>query len=839
MKAFLSHSSVDKEFVRAVAKTLGRPFCIFDEQTFETGTEFKLSIEEGLSESDVFVLFASSKALESLWVNFEIEGAWYKKLEKKISKSLVYIIDSSIDLSDIPEWLKKGLIRQEFNSPQLIARDIKYHIEKLLREKRKQFFVGRRTEIEKAEESLTPVDGSVPPHILCFYGLPGIGRRALAKKVAESTLSLKKQVELRISEGDDLTDLCLIIADKVEPYSTKEGLRLIAEEIRSLPKDELITRTITNIRKLVQIGELPILVDEGGLLDNDGSFIKFFKDVLSKLSENDSAYLFAILKRKPQDIKSAVKINRLNDEDTKRLIIRLASNSAKDLKIDTATLSKLARYSDGYPPAIYFSIQHAENYGLATLTQNVNRLTKFRSGEFIRHMSKIAFDDLEKDILKILAEFSPLPLESLADALHANIKVLSDKVIRLLDCALLQLNEEGYYRIADPIRDVISSMFDALKLDTITSLAYSLSEYLDGEELELPKLELSRVLFRASKASKRADLIQDVVYFASDLISLTQTLYHARDYEKSVQFGLEALEMRPKSNSAREYLTRSLIKLEKWKEADEQISLLSTHAPMRDVFFLRGFLARNMRDHASAIESYEQSKRLGRKGAAINRELANSYLRVRNYQMANKYIQDALDRHGDNPYVVDLWAQIATSRGDEQAARQALASLKQLNMPVFYHHRKSRIEYIFGHCNSALKEAKIALEQGENPVFEVISQLINCEIECGDLDKADELLTKLDARNRNRRFDIRLDLRCRLFMKRGNFKDALILTEKFKNKDSFYYKRARKDALYGEIEHSALNDNLRIAYREEHAELENELKGIPSQELALSELDDD
>ncbi len=41
VRAFLSHSSKDKEFVRAVAQEMGRQHCIFDEQAFETGNEFK------------------------------------------------------------------------------------------------------------------------------------------------------------------------------------------------------------------------------------------------------------------------------------------------------------------------------------------------------------------------------------------------------------------------------------------------------------------------------------------------------------------------------------------------------------------------------------------------------------------------------------------------------------------------------------------------------------------------------------------------------------------------------------------------------------------------------
>ena len=80
MKAFLSHSSTDKEFVRAVAGNLRRQYCVFDERSFSVGQEFKSSIEAGLNKSDIFVLFAAEAALASIWVDFEINETWYSVL---------------------------------------------------------------------------------------------------------------------------------------------------------------------------------------------------------------------------------------------------------------------------------------------------------------------------------------------------------------------------------------------------------------------------------------------------------------------------------------------------------------------------------------------------------------------------------------------------------------------------------------------------------------------------------------------------------------------------------------------------------------------------------------
>jgi TIR domain len=84
-RAFLSHSSRDKELVEAVAKDLGRQFCIFDKFCFETGDEFIEAIKKGLDESTVFVLFASSNSVKSFWVQLETDEAAYRAIQHNIS----------------------------------------------------------------------------------------------------------------------------------------------------------------------------------------------------------------------------------------------------------------------------------------------------------------------------------------------------------------------------------------------------------------------------------------------------------------------------------------------------------------------------------------------------------------------------------------------------------------------------------------------------------------------------------------------------------------------------------------------------------------------------------
>ena len=118
-----------------------------------------------------------------------MEEAWYKKLERNLQKSLVYIITDSIDIEQIPHWLQRAKI-QRGNVAKFVARDIRTHLDQLI-EERKNPFVGRAKDIQALQEALTPAAVAFPPHILFVTGLPGIGRRSLIQQVVESSLSLK------------------------------------------------------------------------------------------------------------------------------------------------------------------------------------------------------------------------------------------------------------------------------------------------------------------------------------------------------------------------------------------------------------------------------------------------------------------------------------------------------------------------------------------------------------------------------------------------------------------------------------------------------------------------
>jgi tetratricopeptide (TPR) repeat protein len=837
MKAFLSHSSDDKEFVLAIAKELGRQYCVYDEYSFDSGISFKRSIEEGLDESDIFVLFASKTAMVSGWVDFEIEEAWYGKLQKNIKRSLVYIIDGSVKYDDIPDWLRKGKIENS-NVPKIIARDIRHHIDSLINEKQYQVFVGRSEEIALLEENLTPI-AEIPPRFVFVSGLPGIGRRSLIRKKAPDILNIRKQVEVRVQDGDSINDICIRVADLVEPYSTQKGYEEIVRDIQKLTFDQARDRLIENLRKISRAGELVIFVDDGGLMDHDGYVQESIQSILRTLAPNDDAYLFFVSERKPHFDSYLrvpfVQVNQMNQDDTKRLLSRLAAN--KEVIMTPEQISDLSEFVAGYPPAAYFSIHQAKEYGVDLILQDKSRLTEFLTVAFLRHLEKYEMHGLEKKFIQLLTTYSPLPLPVIANILDIESKLLSNILMKLVDLALVVTTDNGFYRISDPVADAALSAFGYPSQNDHQKVATEVSNYIKNFEVDGPRSELTSILYRAAMLARDEKLINSSEHLVSDLVSVTESLYHQRQYSDSIQVGYQTVAERPNSVTGRSYLIRSLIQEERWDDAEKQIEELQKYAPLKETYFLKGFLERKKNNLREAIAAFINARNHGRGGAALYRELAFCHFILTEYDDAAKYIDEALIRHNSNRYIVDLWAQIAAKRGDEGTARKALARLEAVGDPLFYYHRLARVELVFGDIAKARAAASEAASQVIKPPFEVLATLAYCEIEIKNLDSANNTLSRLDKEYKNLRRDVRIGLRCRYEIANENYSAALNQSERISDKNTIFYKAIRKDALVGQLGTTALDDVIRISYKKELEKLEIELNTVQGDELIPTELE--
>ena len=652
-------------------------------------------------------------------------------------------------------------------------------------------------------------------------------------------LNLRKNIEIRLGEGDSLNDICISVADHVEPYSTKQGFERIVQEIRALPEEKAIQRILKNLRTLVEAGELPVFYDEGGLLDSNGYIQDPIRQITKALAPNDVAYIFFVSARRPQhsvDVSiPVVNIEPLRENETKRLIAMLAEQIG--IKVSSNEIGEIAEYVAGYPPAAYFAIHQAKDYGIDLVLKDKTRLVQFRTSVFLRHLAKIGIDASEQDLLRLLAVYSPLPLPVLQAILSINLPTLDGKLIRFIDYALIITTQDGYYRIADPVADAVISAFGLPSEEEHKKLGRALTQFLGDPLDEAPKLELSRVLFRVARFANDDEVASTAVHLANDLIKFTEILYHARKYDRAIDAGYAAVSQRPESYNARSFLIRALIQEERWQETEMEIRELQKRAPVRDVYFLKGFLERKRRSIPAAIDCFEQAQRLGRRDAAISRELALCYFLEGKMDEASRNITEALERHGDNPYLIDLSIKIAERMRDEVAVLDGLRRFEVVAKPVYYNYRLSRYKLTFGRLPEARAAAQAAVDCEHSPPFEVLAQLAICEISLGNnLQEAAKLLTRLDKEFKNTRRDIRLGLRCRLEIARKRYGEALSQSEHIEDKSTLFYKKIRRDALAGDLAASALRDDMRAAYESELSNLEKDLTGFTAEQLLPDEL---
>lgn len=817
-RAFLSHSSTDKEFVRAVASELGRQFCLFDEQVFEDGEEFKNAIETMLDESEAFVLFVGEATLERIWVKFEINEAWYRKLEGSISKALVFLLSPAIQFDDLPAWLSRAKI-SKVTSPKVTAREIRHHLDELLRAHQQSYFEGRTTDISDLQKILTPL-GQRPPRIIGVYGLPSVGRRTFIAKAAQLSLSFPKILEVPVSDGDTLVDISIKIANLLEPFSTKEGFDAIVASIRQQNEDEIIARVVANLLAATSHKELPILFDVGGMFAPDGSFTEPIQKLILKAEGEGDLYLFCVSTRKPPSTIPSMNLRPLSEDDTQRLITKIAG---PDFVLPAGQIKEIAAYVNGYPPCAYYAVDQAKEYGVQSVLMDKSRLVQFRTSAFIKFLKDKQLTKEQQSILLLLARYSPIPAQVLARSLALDEARLIENLIALIDHSLVVPDSNGLYEIAGPVLEAVLNEFRDDSVIDHGKVFSVLRELLASNEDELPRLHLYRHLFRAAL---RAGVLEDnIFHLTSDLISFAEDFYHRREYKQCIGAARLAVAESPNSVSGRDYLIRALIQENLWDEAETELKIFNSYAPIRDYHFLNGFRYRKAGNLQYALDAFLLAEKSGRKGFSLYREIASCYFLLNDLPKAKQYIAEGLHKK-ENKFLVDLKIQVAIAEQQESDAREALVQLEHLDSEAFVWHRLSTVELRFGSDTEALKAAENAVAAMDGrPTFGMLAQLTTCQIREGQYAEADATLQKLNRLYSNQKRDVRLGLECRLEIARHRYPKALSVFANVHDASAPVYMAMKRDALTG-ILASALKDAERIAYTKELASLNAQLSNF-------------
>ena len=255
-----------------------------------------------------------------------------------------------------------------------------------------------------------------------------------------------------------------------------------------------------------------------------------------------------------------------------------------------------------------------------------SELVDFRVTAFVAYITKHALSEKENDILRLLANYSPLPLSVVGEFTGIAPQEVSKATMRLIDFSMAYPDRDGCYAIAEPLKDAAFKRSAYFKKAETRKVASLLDNWITDNPAEIVSLRLSRVVFRVASQAGNAALANKAVHIAADTFRLAQEAYNQQDYETAVEWFRKVLALRPGHDRSNELLVRSLAQLEEWEECETLCAALERKSlPVRTTAFLRGFVERKHNNIPSAITQFELARSAKRADVALLRELAWCY----------------------------------------------------------------------------------------------------------------------------------------------------------------------------------------------------------------------
>ena len=218
MRAFLSHSSEDKEIIVGVQSELEPDSTWLDRAEIEWGDLFLEKIAEGIKQATDFVLFWSKAASKSEWVRIEINMAFIQALRKKAIRLRVVTLDDT----PLPLYLQPFHVFSVIGSTSPSA-DIVKKLKPLLREpvgSVRSRFVNRHDEIAKIEAAVDDPDFRA----VCAFGFSGVGKSSVIQEALRRIFEGVNLIQVDVNQGTGFVELALALSAAAKHEVLPESL---------------------------------------------------------------------------------------------------------------------------------------------------------------------------------------------------------------------------------------------------------------------------------------------------------------------------------------------------------------------------------------------------------------------------------------------------------------------------------------------------------------------------------------------------------------------------------------------------------------------------------------
>lgn len=667
MRAFLSHSSANKDFVADVFSGLGASNAEYDEKTFSAGEFNTQVIREALDRADIFVLFATKQSLSSGFVNYEINLANEYLAAKKIKRVLTFCLQD-VSPEDLPHSIQQISAVRRSTSVGAATRAIKAQLIELQigSVTSQNHYLGREAITKDIKTRLATPDEPTPVAI-AFSGVDGVGRRTLADRVLTDVYPGTGRVHpsIHLNNNADRSDIYRGLLE-VTGGITKQNLYEMVVSFDTSSHHDQILKIVNLILQINSLQEIIYIIDNGGLLDEKGNLSGDMKSILQELLSKTFTIPFIafILFRTPPAMSREKKgvyyfrVDAIETEDLKNLVaLNIKQRGQLASKED---IYKLVEMTDGHPYNLQFLLRLLDTHSIQSLLEDPSDLVAFKKRQGDDFIARLPLGPSHFQILAVLRAFGQASIELLGAAVHLSPDELGKNLKELEEFHCVE-RIGNICAINRPLRAAFERSTNArLDQDQIRKLQSDViklfNSYTNDDEVSI---ELVSAAARAAVSLNREDVYLKAFLSPSNSLFVARQLYDHGRYPDCARIAQNALaSARFISEPARIEAIRlrcsSLARLgEDEAFMDTLRGLGKTDSEQTIKMFLEGFRLRLLGEPEAAVEKFRRSFHLNKTSFATLRELSHSLMQIGEIEEAKEYAEEALKIAPTNPYIID------------------------------------------------------------------------------------------------------------------------------------------------------------------------------------------
>lgn len=686
-RAFLSHSSKDKDFVKQVFELLGKDKCIYDESTFEIGLKPVDEIFSSLEDSDIFVYFISENALNSDWVSMELNAANSRARigAGRLQQIFPIIIDNSISYTDgrIASYLKEGIGSYNLryvDSPLIAYRKIKQQLIKLYIRQNPDtdaegIFYGRDEELKSFKRVFdNPLHD--PIKSVFVAGIEGIGRRSFCIK-AFKDIGIYKSYYLpntiSLGRNETIDDLILKISDLGFASYSIPDLTAISQ------MDTKIGLLVELLNKVQSLNEFILIYDNSVIVNYDG-IVYWFEKALKLINAGLSVAVLTSVRLKATRLKNAqfvfaTEIFELNKTEKVGLLRRLGE--VEEVYFERADIAFMSDCLNGYPPQIKYCVELAKENGIQYVKEHSDRVSLLSSDKVNSILNSLVegFDRNQAlGFVSFLCEYESTPVSVVYDIIKSN-SVYSDvyyKMIAMTLCRMIGASND-YVIVHATIKDYVQRVKFEVPKDIRTYLKDRVSDFARNIESKqyADMLNVSELTFYLKENMKKGIFPPDRFLYSTIYLKSVVELYNSGEFNKviTIMEGLHECERiygfeKPIQVRLQIYYCMALARktvIRKGKDTKnfegeffKQIEFfdLRIRRECLHINFLKGFYYRLNGRLEEAERHYKVVLSIEPEHKQCTREIVSVYRMLEQYDLAENYARSFYRENSDNAFAI-------------------------------------------------------------------------------------------------------------------------------------------------------------------------------------------